>query len=287
MEGKTNSPPPSRTSSSQPPPSVSEVPPTPAPGTTPATSAVDDRPHGLIGAARSRAINELVFLQGIAATKQTLRAWSAHPWQVLRVWFFWSAVISLLLLSAVLVVAHNSIPDRSGIIVAGFNRPVDAGNVGEILFRNSLVLALHGFACIAGFIAGNSLPISAAKRRGFSRLVHEKAGPLAIGFVACATTFSLATQAYFHGHSLATLAAQIQLSQLHTLLLIVPHALPELTALFLPLAAWLVASRKNDWDQLMAATFVTVTIAIPILIVTSIMEVTLFPDLLRQATGLA
>jgi hypothetical protein len=253
--------------------------PPPAAGPEPAD------PHdSLVGAARDRMVNELVFLQGMAATKQTLRDWSYRPWSVMRVWLFWSVVIAVLLLGAVYVVAHFATPDPSGVAVPGYNEPKQ-GAIGQILFRNSLVLALHGFACVAGFIAGNSLPISAAKRSGISRVIHEKAGPLAIGFVACATTFSLATQAYFLGHLLPSLAAQTNLSDLHTLLLLTPHALPELTALFLPLAAWLVASRRDDWDQLLAATFVTVAVAIPVLIVTAFMEVNLFPDLLRHATG--
>ena len=232
----------------------------------------------------NRMTNELVFLQGMAATKQTLRDWSYRPWAVMRAWLFWSVVIAALLLGAVYIVAHFSTPDPSGIAVPGYNDPKQ-GAIGHILFRNSLVLALHGFACVAGFIAGNSLPISASKRSGFSRMVHEKAGPLAIGFVACATTFSLATQAYFLGHLLASLAAQTGLSQLHTLILITPHALLELTALFLPLAAWLIASRRDDWDQLLAATFVTVTLAIPAVVIAALMEVNVFPDLLRKATG--
>ena len=254
---------------------------------TPPPSASPDGAHhhdSLVGAARDRMVNELVFLQGMTATKQTLRDWSYRPWAVMRAWLFWSVVIALLLLGAVYIVAHYSTPDPSGVSVPGYNEPKQ-GAIGHILFRNSLVLALHGFACVAGFIAGNSLPISASKRTGFSRLVHEKAGPLAIGFVACATTFSLATQAYFLGHLMSSLAAQTGLSQLHTLLLIAPHALPELTALFLPLAAWLIASRRDDWDQLLAATFVTVSVAIPVLIIAAIMEVNLFPELLRKATG--
>ena len=55
----------------------------------------------------------------------------------------------------------------------------------------------------------------------------------------------------------------------------------ELTALFLPLAAWLVASRRGDWDQLLAATFVTVAVAVPALIVSVSLEVYVFPELIR------
>ena len=37
-------------------------------------------------------------------------------------------------------------------------------------------------------------------------------------------------------------------------------------ALFLPLAAWLIASRRGEWNQLLAATVITVLIAIPVLV---------------------
>ena len=58
-----------------------------------------------------------------------------------------------------------------------------------------------------------------------------------------------------------------------------PHALPELIALFLPLAAWIIASRRGEWDQLLAATFVTVAIAVPILVVAAFVEVYVSPHL--------
>jgi hypothetical protein len=160
---------------------------------------------------------------------------------------------------------------------------VNPADIGLILFRNSLVLALHGFACVAGFIALNSLPYSATQRSGLSRIVHEKAGPYAMLFVAGATLFSLATQAHFIGGVLATASAQLEMSNGRLLMLLVPHAMIELTALFLPLAAWLVASRRGDWDQLLAATFVTVAAAIPALLVSVSMEVYLFPELIRMS----
>jgi hypothetical protein len=226
-------------------------------------------------------VEDLVFLQGISATKQTLRKWNENPWQVIGVWAAWSLLVAMGLLAAVFAVAHYSQPDPTGIRIPGFYRPADIEDIGFILFRNSLVLALHAFACVAGFIALNSLPYSAAHRSGISRIVHEKAGPLAMLFVAGATLFSLATQAYFIGGALSTAAAQLGFSNLHLLMLLLPHALIELTALFLPLAAWLVASRRGDWDQLLAATLVTVGVAVPALILAVSIEVYLFPELIR------
>jgi len=71
------------------------------------------------------------------------------------------------------------------------------------LRRNMLVLALHAMACVAGFIAGSSLPLQAKHHHGVSRWVHEHGGRIAIGFVIAATTFSLSAQAYVLGHTLA------------------------------------------------------------------------------------
>ena len=67
-------------------------------------------------------------------------------------------------------------------------------------------------ACIAGFMAGSSLPQVAEGYSGVWRWVHDKAGPLAIAFVIAATVFSLCTQAYALGSAAATLSAQLDLS---------------------------------------------------------------------------
>jgi hypothetical protein len=55
---------------------------------------------------------------------------------------------------------------------------------------------------------------------------------------------------------------------------------PELFALFLPLAAWMIASRRDDWHELLAATFVTVGIAVPIVLAAAAVEVWVSPRLL-------
>ncbi len=85
----------------------------------------------------------------------------------------------------------------------------------------------------------------------------------------------------------STLAAQFGISPGMLVLTVLPHALLELVALFLPLAAWLVASRRNQWSDLLAATLVTVMVAIPALIVSSIIELTVWPKLLEAASPFA
>ncbi|MGH2968302.1 MAG: stage II sporulation protein M [Solirubrobacteraceae bacterium] len=223
---------------------------------------------------------QLAFVQGWADTREALGRWNARPSVVLRPWALASLLVAVLLLGATWVVAVYSIPDPSGAGFPGVNRPAALGDYGFVLFRNGLVLALHALACVAGFMAGSSLPQVAEGYSGVWRRIHELAGPPAIAFVAAATLFSLATQAYALGGGASTLAAQLGVSPLVLILGILPHALPELFALFLPLAAWTIASRARRWHELLAATFVTTAIAVPILLLAGAIEVWVSPRLL-------
>jgi len=162
----------------------------------------------------------------------------------------------------------------------------NGGNVLHILGSNGLVLALHAMACVAGFIAGSSLPLQAKHHHGVSRWVHEHGGRIAIGFVVAATTFSLSAQAYLIGHTLAGVSDFLHVSPALLLLGVLPHAIPELIALFLPLAAWILASRRGEWEQLLAATVVTVAVAIPLLVVAALIEVYVSPHLFTALTGI-
>ncbi len=222
-----------------------------------------------------------VLEQGLRDTRAALERWQRHPWPVLRGWLAWSFAVTVGLLTGVWAVASLATPDSTPFLIPGFSEPASAADMGRILARNSLVLALHAFACVAGFMAGSSLHHEAERREGLSRVIHEKAGPVAIAWVALVTCFSLVTQTYVLGSQGATLAWQLGISPGVLVLTVLPHAIPELMALFLPLAAWLVASRRGEWADLLAATFVTVLIAIPILIVSAGIELLVWPHLLE------
>jgi hypothetical protein len=226
--------------------------------------------------------NQHVFSHGMRDTRATLDSWSQRPWQVLRSWLALSVAIALALLTATWAVAGLLTPDLTPMHLPGLTSPSEPGDLLPILYRNSLVLALHATACIAGFIAGASMPIAAAQRTGFSRWIHVKAGELAILFVCAVTLFSLSTQALYLGFQGSTLAYQLHISRLELIISVLPHAIPELTALFLPLAAWLIASRRGEWNQLLAATFITVALAIPTLVVAATIEVYVWPHILQS-----
>ena len=232
-------------------------------------------------------VNELVLTQGMDDTRRAFARWQQDPWPELRAWTLGSLGVSLGLLAAVWAVAALATPDPSPISIPGITEAPGAADVVAILFRNSLVLALHAVACVAGFIAGSSLPLSAARRTGLSRWVHEKARPVALTWVVAVTCFSLVTQAYVLGSSGATLAAHLAISPGVLVLTVLPHATIELVALFLPLAAWTIASRTGRWSDLLAATVVTVTLAIPMLIIAATWEAYVWPHLLLVASPVA
>lgn len=225
--------------------------------------------------------NEYVFNQGMRATRSTLQAWGERPWPVLRGWLALSISIACSLLAATWICTHLFTPDLTPVQIPGMNG-LDFEEITPILQRNALVLALHGTACVAGFIAGASMPVAAAQRTGFSRWIHLRAGEGAIIFVSAVTIVSLSTQALALGFQGGTIATQLDIPRWALILSVLPHALLELTALFLPLAAWLIASRRGEWNQLLAATITTVAIAIPCILVAAMIEVTLWPRLLEM-----
>jgi hypothetical protein len=224
------------------------------------------------------------FAHGLRHTRSTLRAWQGAPGRVVGRWVAGSALAATGLLIAVWFVAsldggYRQVIDLQPPFAVG-----DLGDVWRVLVSNLLVLALHAMACVAGFIAGSSLPLQAQHHHGVSRWIHERGGRIAIAFVAAATTFSLSAQAYLIGHSLAGVSGFLGVSPGLLLLGVLPHAVLELTALFLPLAAWIIASRRGEWQQLLAATLVTVALAIPVLVTAAFVEVYLSPHLFTALT---
>jgi hypothetical protein len=231
-------------------------------------------------------VSAYALAHGVRHTRATLRAWQRTPGAVLGGWAAGSAVAATGLLCAVWLIST---------LFGGYQQVItlqppfavgDSGDVVNVLRRNLLVLTLHAMACVAGFIAGSSLPLQAEHHHGVSRWVHEHGGRIAIAFVVAATTFSLSAQAYVLGHTLAGVSGFLRVSPGLLLLGVFPHALPELVALFLPLAAWIIASRRGEWEQLLAATLVTVAVAVPVLVIAYFIEVYVSPHLFSVLTGI-
>jgi hypothetical protein len=224
------------------------------------------------------------FAHGVRHTRTTLRAWQKTPGPVLGRWVAGSAGAAIGLLLAVWLISSLDSGYQQIITLRPPFAVGDPGDVLEVLRRNMLVLALHAMACVAGFIAGSSLPLQAEHHHGVSRWLHEHGGRIAIAFVVAATTFSLSAQAYLLGRTLAGVSGFLRVSPGVLLLGVLPHAIPELIALFLPLAAWIIASRRGEWEQLLAATVVTVALAVPVLVIAALIEVYVSPHLFASLT---
>lgn len=229
-------------------------------------------------------VKELAFVRGMDDTRSALRRWNADPGPVARRWLLGGLGYAVALLSAVTLIAYAATPDLTPAFVPGVAFEAGLADFGQVLLRNGLVLALHAFACIAGFIAGSSLPLQAEGMTGVSRWIHDRARPLAFAWVTGVTIFSLVTQAYILGSQGAQLANQFYVSPGVMVLTVLPHALLELTAVFLPLAAWTIASRRGDWQELMAATVTTVAMALPMLVLAAAWETWIWPHVINLAS---
>ena len=228
--------------------------------------------------------NQYVLVYGMRRTRSVLARWEQDPWPVLRTWLAGAVLIALGLLAGVTLAASLLKPDYGFTYTPVHPDGAELGRILEVFARNSLVLALHAVACIAGFIAGATLPLTAARHTGLSRVIHEKARPIAFAWVIAVTCFSLLTQTFVLGLTGSTIAYDQAISVPLLILTALPHALLELTAVFLPLAAWTIASRRGEWDHLLAATMVTVAVAIPMLIVAATWEVHVWPLILEAVS---
>jgi hypothetical protein len=232
------------------------------------------------GAPQSAANNE-IFEATLRETRETLNRWGQKKLRVLGDWLFKSMCIALTMLAAVYVVSVLSVGIETTALPNILGAP-HAEDVLIVFFRNFLVLALHGFVCLAGFMAMRALPEQTKYKSGINRWVHEHAGPFAMYFVTVATIFSMTTQVWILGHRVADLSVTLGIPEGTLMLTVLPHAVLELTAVFLPLAAFLTASREGKWHELLAATIVTVSVAIPMIIFAALLEAYLWPQTLQS-----
>jgi uncharacterized membrane protein SpoIIM required for sporulation len=91
-------------------------------------------------------------------------------------------------------------------------------------------------------------------------------------------------QAVVLGHGLAGFSNYFYVSRRRLWLGVLPHALPELTGIFLPVAAWLYASREGKERELLALTAAAVLAAVPLLAAAALIEAFVSPKVFRAVT---
>lgn len=226
---------------------------------------------------------QMVLVAGWADTRAALSRWNAHPWRVLLGWMRVSCAVGGLLLAATWAVASlHEIPEVPKIFGAG-HAPSTASAL-HIFGRNLLVLIMHALICIAGYMGAASVPIASDAYSGWVRRLHLLATPLAFGFIIVVTCMSFMLQALSLGRSAAMVAHHYDIPVAELLVLLAPHALPELTAMFLPLGAWLVLARQRAYRDLFAASIITTAVAVPMLAVSALIEVYVSPRIFAALT---
>ena len=224
--------------------------------------------------------NHLIFTQSMRETRMALLEWNQHPTKVLKQWLIVAVSVAVGLLIAVFIV--GSIVRPTGMTsLPTLTQTPELADAMRVFGRNVLVLALHGFICIAAFMAMRAIPQQVEARSGIDRWVHQNAARFAMVWIAAATIFSVSSQIYVLGQSVSILSLGYGISAAQLMATVLPHALIELTAMFLPLAAFFVASRTRQWNELLAATVVTVAVAVPMLVIAAMIEAYAWPILLR------
>ncbi|MCW2973393.1 MAG: hypothetical protein JWN72_1666 [Thermoleophilia bacterium] len=226
----------------------------------------------------------MALVAGWDDTRRALAAWQRRPLRVVGAWAGVSLVIGVALLVATWAVARYLAPTPEW-IVWSFDGPRSLGAALHIFGRNALVLVMHGFICVAGYMATTSLPIVAEGYTGLHRRLHLIARPVTIAFVLVVTVGSFGIQAWTLGGAAPGIALAYGVPVWKLLALVSPHALLELTAVFLPLGAWLVLARRGGFDQLLAASIYATALALPVLAIASVVEEYVTPALIQSVAS--
>jgi hypothetical protein len=204
---------------------------------------------------------------------------STTPARILR-WLPTAFAAATALLLSVLVVAMLSGEFRQ---IPPSGPPFVSGNLldaARIFAENLLVLMLYAMGGVAASVIQrrrirNALPMTTG---------GELPSRLAMVIVIGLLLFAACRQAYVLGHGLAGFSEYFYVSRWRLWLGVLPHALPELTGIFLPVAAWRFASRKGRQRELLALTVAAVLAALPLLATAALIEVYVSPRVFRALT---
>lgn len=219
----------------------------------------------------------LALEEGRRETRQALHRWRLEHWRILLPWTGGAVAIALLMLLGAWTFAQLPRPVDSDFTPI-FVQP---GNTWDdfvwIISHNMMVLTMHLLICVAAYLARRAVPMQAKYTKGLNHWVHQYAGPIAMAIVAGLTTYSLCLQAWKFGVSLHAAAHTLNRSTFSLLAQSAFHGLPELTAIFLPLAACLLLGRRKQWNKLLAAAMLCAAVCIPTLLMTAALEVWVTP----------
>ena len=138
------------------------------------------------------------------------------------------------------------------------------------LMRN---IGVATFACL------RTLPMQAEHRFGWDRFIHRSLARPTLVAVAGAAVYSMTHLSVTIGARLAAVSRELHQPAANILAALLPHTIPELTAVFLPLGATIIVARR-DPDRLIAAMAVCAVIGTVLLAGAAVCETWLSPRLL-------
>ena len=198
-------------------------------------------------------------------TRAALRRWAHAPASTVLPWVAGSFLIGALLLAGALVVATLSVPGADPYTPVFADPSAGVADALRIFARNTLVLALYSLVCVAIYLATRPAPLRASR-------LQERAGPIAVLVIAGLVAYALLSQVWVLGHQLASAAHTLGYSDASLVARLCVHAAPELTAVFLPLAACLRLMRGAREDDLAAAGLLCFSLALPVVALCAILE---------------
>jgi hypothetical protein len=200
-----------------------------------------------------------VVLAGPRWTRALFTAWTQRPLPTLGPWALGSLALGSALLGAALAVALVSGPGEPYTPV--FADPAAGpADVARIVVRNTAVLALQVLFCAGAYLATRAGPQAGARAK-------------ALYVIGALALYSFTSQAWRLGHDLASAAQTLGFAPAELLARLSVHAVPELTALFLPLAACLALLRRGRAEDLAAAAALTALVAFPVVVCAAGVEV--------------
>ncbi len=230
------------------------------------------------------------LVEPTVAPPRRRRAIIAGPAEVAR-WAAVAAVVAIVLLTGVALVASQVKGDAwvgidSGLVA----RDHSFGDVLSVFSRNLLVLGIHLCACWIGAIVGREherAPATWGRLGALHRPVPRWMGRAALFYALLVTLLSVAVQAIGLGHGLANLSAATQITTTHLLVLVLPHAVPELIAVFLPLGLFLLEAHRGRLSRLGPWSLQAAAIAIPVLLCAAAIETYVTPPRVLAAAHAA
>jgi hypothetical protein len=202
-------------------------------------------------------------------------------WRDVGSWAAVAAAVAALLLGGVALVAartHGNAADGlgSGLLI----RHHGVGDALYVFRRNLLVLGIHLCACWIGAILGRPYrpaPESFGRLGRLHRPVPDWMARAALLWALLVTLLSVGVQALALGRLLADISAAAGVGRLQLLVLVLPHAVPELLAVFLPLGLFLLEARRGRLDRLGLWSLQAAAIALPVLLCAAAIETYVTP----------